>query len=243
MKAINNSILKASLCCFKTTKNKVNRNNLIILFALLFIVNNCIAQENHTKSKSVKVYEPTPEAIRMMDSITIAALTKNQIVEVAISPKEADTLFLQLINQYRKSKGLAEVSLNACLDSASYLHSLWTSNNKMMTHFETSKNIDGKAYYSCQDRVAKYNKQKKTFNNLHENCGMLGEVGNSPFFISTTITKETICNIFDAWKESPGHNEAMLHPHITLIGFSVLESNTGSKLKHLVYSTLVMASL
>lgn len=207
-----------------------------ILIILTFLFNNGYTQNSIA-------YKPTPEAMKIIDSVIREEFLRMQVVEVEINHQEADALFLKLINQYRKSKGLTDVRLNVCLDSASYLHSLWISKNKNVTHFETSENIDGKVYYSCLDRVNKYNEEKTTFNHLHENCSMVGDVGNSPFVISKKITKETIDRIFESWKSSPRHNEAMLHPNITIIGFSALVSDTNSQLSHLVYSTLVMASL
>lgn len=110
---------------------------------------------------------------------------------------QLETQFLSLINQYRQSNGLGTLSRNSALDTAARLHSKDMAVNGFFSH----TSLDGRspwtrmaqAGYSCN--------------------GAKGE--------NIAAGYSTAQAAFNAWRNSPGHNENMLSPNYNAIGIGV----------------------
>lgn len=113
------------------------------------------------------------------------------------SATQLESQFLSLINQYRQSNGLGTLSRNSALDTASRLHSKDMAVNGYFSH----TSLDGRspwtrmaqAGYSCN--------------------GAKGE--------NIAAGYSSAQAAFNAWKNSPGHNENMLSPNYNAIGIGV----------------------
>jgi len=105
--------------------------------------------------------------------------------------------FLVLINQYRQDNGKGPLKISSALTTAAQLHS-----EDMAAHIYFSHtSLDGRTFVD-RIRAAGYN-----YNTY------LGENIAAGF--------DTAQKVFDAWKNSQGHNENMLSPNYVVIGIGL----------------------
>ncbi len=125
-----------------------------------------------------------------------------QPVVVNCSDGSFNTQFLCLLNEYRKSQKLNAVSYDSALTTTAAVHSAWMNANANLSH----TGQDGSRFFErCQQ-------QQTTCDSENLAMGY------------TTAQK-----LFDAWKNSSGHNANMLGSH-TKIGLALVGK----------YSTLVL---
>jgi len=110
----------------------------------------------------------------------------------ALDPEES--AFITLINDYRASYGLGSLSLSPTLTVAAELHSQDMAVNDYFSHYS----LDGR---SPLDRVIEAGYDYPT------------TVGEN---IAAGYT--TAASVFEGWRNSPGHNQTMLHPSFLVIG-------------------------
>ncbi|MEM2344602.1 MAG: CAP domain-containing protein [Thermoproteota archaeon] len=108
--------------------------------------------------------------------------------------------FLSLINQYRQQNGLQPLSLSSTLSTAAQLHSEDMANRNYFSHTTP----EGKTFV---DRIIEAGY-------THFTC--LGENIAAGF--------STAQAVFEAWKNSPSHNENMLNPCFEEIGIGLAYS-------------------
>lgn len=103
--------------------------------------------------------------------------------------------FLNLINDYRQQNGLDPLSASRTLNVASYYHSLDMSEDDYFSHTDQ----DGDSPW---DRMAEagYNYNTDKAENIAQGYA-------------------SVQAVFDGWRNSPGHNQSMLNPDLTAIGY------------------------
>ena len=214
--------------------------NIKVLLLLLILGNQLNAQQKQYKLTNADI-----------DSIS-ARVEKAQIenylnsnpVLIDISEHTRDSLFLILINNYRDSKGLNKLTFAPVLDSACELHTYWMLKEQKVAHDEFSINRDGKLYPKFTDRILKFDPNWMLGHHIIlENCGGANSViGNDPTIQFNRITKESVYDIFNGWKASPGHNAAMLNEHVKYIGFYLGSKFNTKQNNYLVLGTLLLSN-
>lgn len=211
-----------------------------ILVTLLIIVNQCIGQQHHyipTKVERDSIYA-------RVEKIQIEKfLTSNPVLE-DISEEIRDSLFLRLINEYRKSKGLNMLAYCPVLDSASALHTHWMLKEKKVAHHEYSANVDGNFYPNPVDRIKKYDSNGMYRQKIIlENCGGANAaIGSDPTIQFKRIKNEHVDKIFNGWKSSPPHNAAMLDKYATNLGFNIGSRYIKKQNNFIVLGTLILSN-
>src|SRR3990172_1686434 len=115
--------------------------------------------------------------------------------------------FLAIINNYRASKGLPALAVNAQLTAAAAWMSKDMAANSYMGHTDSL----GRSF---DVRITSFG--NTSFNYLGENLAAGSNFGSAQA-------------VFDAWKNSPGHNANMLSTKYNVIGISrAYGSNTGA---------------
>jgi uncharacterized protein YkwD len=107
--------------------------------------------------------------------------------------------FLRLINDYRKSHGLGTLALSQSLGAAAEHHSNNMATNSYFDHFLIADGI------GWSQNMTNYGYTYNTFR------------GENIAAVASTAQR-----VFDAWKNSPGHNENMLDPKYTVIGIGFI---------------------
>jgi hypothetical protein len=107
--------------------------------------------------------------------------------------------FLHLINEYRQEHGLLTLENSQTLNIASYYHSLDMGEQGYFAH----ESLDGRVPWDRM-RDAGYD-----YNTLRAENLAAGQ--------------ETAERVFQAWRDSPGHNANMLHPDVNAIGIARVE--------------------
>jgi len=212
--------------------------NIRLVLLMLLIGHQLSAQEYHpTKTKKDSIYA-------LVEKAQIEKYLNTNPVLVDISEKTRDSLFLVLINNYRYSKGLNKLTYASVLDSACELHTYWMLKEQKVEHDEFSSNRDGKLYPKFTDRILKFDSSWISNHKiLFENCGAAkSTIGNDPTIQFKRITKESVYNVFNGWKASPGHNAAMLNEHVIWIGFNLGSKFNAKQNNYLVLGTLLLSN-
>lgn len=105
--------------------------------------------------------------------------------------------FLVLINQYRQQNGVPPLAVSNALTAAAQLHSEDMATNNYFSH----TSLDGRTFV---DRIRQAGYTYNTW---------LGE--------NIAAGYSTAQSVFNAWKNSPGHNENMLNPNFKVIGIGL----------------------
>jgi uncharacterized protein YkwD len=211
-----------------------------ILILTLLLGNNLQAQQNQYQPTSAdldSIYNRVEKA-----QIEKFLSTKPELVD--ISEGTRDSIFLTLINNYRLSMGLNKLTYVNVLNSACKLHTNWMLQEQKVGHEETSNNIDGKQYQTFNDRIAKFDPNWLSNHTiLFENCGAAkSSIGNDPTIQFKRITQESVYEIFNGWKASPGHNAAMLDKHIKYLGFYLGSKFNKKQNNYMVFGTLLVSN-
>jgi uncharacterized protein YkwD len=211
-----------------------------ILLLMLVLGGQLMAQENlHKPKKGVEdsIYDRVVK-------LQIEGFLKTKPVLVDISEATRDSIFLTLINKYRRSKGLNNLIYNKVLNSACELHTNWMLKEQKVSHNETSNNLDGKMYPKFTDRVAKFDPNWLSDHTiLFENCGGGNFfIGNDPTIQFKRITKESVNEIFNGWKSSPRHNAAMLSEDVKYLGFYLGSKFNVKQNQYITLGTLLVSN-
>ncbi|MEM2980342.1 MAG: CAP domain-containing protein [Thermoproteota archaeon] len=108
--------------------------------------------------------------------------------------------FLTLINQYRQQNGVSPLAVSNALTTAAQLHSEDMATNNYFSH----TSLDGRTFV---DRIRQAGYTYDTW---------LGE--------NIAAGYSTAQSVFNAWKNSPGHNANMLNPNFKVIGIGLAYS-------------------
>jgi uncharacterized protein YkwD len=144
---------------------------------------------------------------------------------------EAEELFLEKLNAYRKSKNAKKLKNVRVLDFMALNHSLWMRHHTKLTHNQKK----GSAYFSgisLRSRLEFVN-PKSDVGELGENVAYINVPSkmwqSSPDELAEFIAQD----FFDTWKNSPGHRQNMLSKTYQFSGVSFL------KIGNTIYGTQV----
>jgi uncharacterized protein YkwD len=153
----------------------------------------------------------------------------------------ADQLYLKLVNEYRANNNRSPVKYDATLDSASELHATWLISARKLGYInntianESEKpthdefDLAGLIQYgfSVRGRLSRVDSNwGKTFSGIRENAITDAYLlRNCPIEVWENQPKSTIDELvktfFTVWITSPAHEEAILDPKVTHVGFSI----------------------
>ena len=213
---------------------------IILIFAILMLGNQLMAQ-----------WKPTPAELKKfwadIEKQELDHYLKTHPITTDLSEAKCDSIFLVLINQYRKEKGLTAVKYNIALDSSCRLHTLFMLKYDTCGHVEPYLNVDGGYYPNPINRIKKYDAiWVKEHPYFLENCefsgGTISSIPNDPYVKYKTITIESITDIINGWKNSPGHNAAMLDSKVRYIGFYTKSKYIKRKNHFYIASTLFLSN-
>jgi uncharacterized protein YkwD len=169
------------------------------------------AASNITPSPAPRAAKPDDKAPKgTFEKAPAGALADRDYSSSRLDPEKAR----DLINSYRKSKGLKPLRLNATLTEAAKAHSRDLAKWDRISHFGS----DGSNPW---DRVKRVGYQAKL---AAENVGT-GQV--------------TIEEVMRGWQESPGHNKNLLLPDAQEMGIALVQE---SKTEFKTFWTLVIGS-
>ena len=144
------------------------------------------------------------------DKAPAGAFNDRDYGKVKLDPREA----LQLINGYRKSKGLGALSFNSLLTKTAKLHSRDLAKHDRISHYGS----DGSNPWDRVERSG-YKPQLAA-----ENVGT-GQL--------------TIAEVMKGWKESPGHNKNLLLPDAKHVGIALVYD---PKTEYKTFWTLILGA-
>lgn len=138
----------------------------------------------------------------------LAALVLAMALLVGVAPRGADAAldaeeqaFLTLINDYRAANGLGPLSLNSQLNDAARWLSQDMAANAYLGHIDSLGRDPGQ-------RIAAFGD------------GQFTALGENVAGGSAIVGFQAAQGVFDVWKNSQGHNAAMLEPSFTVIGIA-----------------------
>jgi uncharacterized protein YkwD len=119
-----------------------------------------------------------------------------------------------LVNQYRLENGLNELDIDPALETsckihAQYILSEFVPRTKFTMHWDLNKK---NPYYQGKEPWERANCKS-------ENMALYDDFGVKFMGIIPKNAKEIAYQFFKQWKRSPSHNENMLDPKWTVIGF------------------------
>jgi len=119
------------------------------------------------------------------------------LLDIAVCSSDSKSDFLALINQYRQDNGVGTLKISSALTTAAQLHSEDMAAHNYFAH----NSLDGRTPIDRM-RAAGYN-----YNTWY------GE--------NIAAGYNTAQTVFDAWKNSPPHDENMLNPSFVVIGIGL----------------------
>jgi len=208
-----------------------------LVLAILMSANQVIAQWSPSPEQQKKFWED-------IEKQEIASYLKNHPDTSGLSEIKCHSVFLALINEYRRQKGLNSVEYAAVLDSACRIHTLYMLKYDTIGHLERYLSVDGGFYPNPSNRIKKYDSTwVKAHPYYFENCELSGgSVGSNPTLRFRRITTESITEIMNGWKNSPGHNAAMLDEKVKYIGFFTKSKYQKRKNNFYIASTLLLSN-
>lgn len=151
----------------------------------------------------------------------------------AYSQDKHDQIFINLINEYRKSIGLNTLTYDPLLDSACKVQCAWMGTVEKINHdigpHARLEIID--PYY--RDKVRQFSIAENCYGVLYENAKTSGIIG---------VFDSDIKCAFEIWKGSVGHNMAMLIPESTSIGFDIRGNSTINGMGYIIVATMVVGT-
>lgn len=132
--------------------------------------------------------------VGLRDTTPARAAGECSVDNAALDGEEA--AFLSLINQYRSAHGLGALS---------------TSANLMRSATWLAADMGARGYFSHTDRLGRNTSTRA------RDCGYPGPAGEN---IAAGSNWETGQDAFNAWRDSPSHNENMLNAPYTKIGIA-----------------------
>ena len=148
---------------------------------------------------------------------------------------QAEELFLEKLNAYRKSKNAKKLKNVRVLDFMALNHSLWMRHHTKLTHNQKK----GSTYFSgisLRSRLEFVN-PKSDVGELGENVAYIN-VPSKVWQSSPEEQAEFIAqDFFDTWKNSPGHRQNMLAKTYHFSGVSFL------KIGNTIYGTQVFGGV
>ena len=142
--------------------------------------------------------------------------------------EQIEDIVVELVNNYRASKGLNRLVRKEIIDTFAIQHC----NNMMLDFFKTNDIYKSCAHdlpgLSVKQRRDNFNSKYTCYNNLGnsicicgENCQAKQKISKNPNRIVTYTAQE----IFNTWKNCPAHNHVMLVKKHKFVGIDILIVN------------------
>lgn len=152
-----------------------------------------LRERSHTDPQPSAV-TPTPTATAP-DPEQAQESTSTQTGAATLEAMEVEVF--NLINSHRQQNGLPALANNSTLNVSSHNHSLDMAQEGYFSH----TNLEGLSPFDRME-AAGYS------------CGTMGE--------NIAAGQTTAQQVFEAWKNSPGHNANMLNSHYTVVGIGLV---------------------
>jgi len=142
--------------------------------------------------------------------------------------EQIEDIVVELVNNYRASKGLNRLVRKEIIDTFAMQHC----NNMMLDLFKTNDIYKSCAHdlpgLSVEQRIDNFNSKYKCHDDLGssirfsgENCQAKQKISKNPNRIVTYTAQE----IFNTWKNCPAHNHVMLVKNHKFVGIDILIVN------------------
>lgn len=135
---------------------------------------------------------------------------------------EAESLFFQKVNEYRKSKKRVELKPRNEAHLMALNHSIWMRHHNKLTHSQKK----GTAFFSGATLLQRleFVDQNSRIEIVSENVAEL-TLDKEELENTSTLAETLAQGFFDTWKNSPAHQENMLDKEVKFHGISILQKD------------------
>jgi uncharacterized protein YkwD len=177
-------------------------NKLIALFLALLFVSSSSAQFRISETKKLEEFK------------------KNEEFSAILA--QAESLFVEKVNAYRKQKKLKALKTNPTLNVMALNHTQWMRHHKKLTHREST----GSHFFSGTSlfKRLEFVDNQTHFTALAENVAYVEFTSEELNKTAEELVKLIAEEFFDSWKNSPGHRENLLDKDLDFCGVSFLKS-------------------
>jgi uncharacterized protein YkwD len=151
------------------------------------------------------IKESVMKKLFLVFSFIVSSFTFSQNID----NKSIEFEVIKLINAYRVANGFNALQYNSQLYQAAQLQSKYMSANNTVTHYNNAVGLN-----TPQQRIDNF-KKSWTVLTTAENCN------NVSISLNNSNNVKHAFEIFNRWKNSPGHNANMLIPDINQIAVSI----------------------
>lgn len=153
-------------------------------------------------------------------------------LSIAFSQDKNDSLFINLVNNYRVANGLSTLQYDPTLDGACSIHANWMQQSDSVSHNGgPAKRLDA---------IDPGWEHKFYWNAVLENCAGNFMTDGRVFGI-TEVNEKAVRETFESWVKSPPHNHALLDPESTSIAFEIRGHFKKDNRGYVVVATMLMA--
>jgi uncharacterized protein YkwD len=169
--------------------------------------------------------EPVQFVFHSMKTKDSLVAFQNQIIDSTTIHNE----FLQLINQYRKFKGLPEFELDSELCLAANNQCQYMVKNKYVGHKQANGILT-----NLVDRFVEFDTDFNYYNQLYSENAL-----STDLFLCFARKRTVVQQVLDQWATSKSHDQNQLNPVFTKIGISIIKSPIDNQ----VYAVAVFSEL
>lgn len=169
--------------------------------------------------------EPIQFVFHSMKTKDSLVAFQNQVLDSSIIHNE----FLQLINQYRKFKGLPEFELDSELCLAANNQCQYMVKNKYVGHKQANGILT-----NLVDRFVEFDTDFNYYNQLYSENAL-----STDLFLCFARKRTVVQQVLDQWATSKPHDQNQLNPVFTKIGISIIKSPIDNQ----VYAVAVFSEL
>jgi uncharacterized protein YkwD len=169
--------------------------------------------------------EPIQFVFHSMKTKDSLVAFQNQTIDSATIHNE----FLQLINQYRKFKGLSEFELDSELCLAANNQCQYMVKNKYVGHKQANGILT-----NLVDRFVEFDTDFNYYNQLYSENAL-----STDLFLCFARKRTVVQQILDQWATSKPHDQNQLNPVFTKIGISIIKSPIDNQ----IYAVAVFSEL
>lgn len=177
-----------------------NMNQPILLFVLLFLV------------------LPIQAQYKLQDTEKAAEFQNKEAIAEIIH--EAEALFLEKVNEYRKSKKSKEIKFRKEAQLMALNHCIWMRHHNKLTHSQKKESafFSGSSLLKRLAFVDEHSRLELASENVAELNLTKQELENT-----TALAAFLAQSFFDLWKNSASHRENMLDKEVKFHGVSILQ--------------------
>jgi uncharacterized protein YkwD len=133
---------------------------------------------------------------------------------------EAEILFLDKVNEYRKSKKAEVLKTRSEAQLMALNHCIWMRHHNKLTHSQKK----GTSFFSGSSLLKRleFVDEKSRIEIVSENVAEL-DLTEEDYEDKANLAEYLADNFFDTWKSSPPHRENMLDKEIKFHGISIVQ--------------------